>query len=83
MSAPLTSAELPDVEIDYFTVASMPDRFASGGDLHVGIDGAVWSVEPLPEWADRDERDHGLGGASDPPNFPSRSASNFGCSRHV
>ena len=28
------------------------------------------SIEPLLEWADRDERDHGLGDAPYPPNFP-------------
>jgi len=70
VSAPLTWAELPDVEIDDFTIATMPARFASLGDLHAGIDDAVWSIEPLLEWADRDERDHGLGDAPYPPNFP-------------
>ena len=48
----------------------MPARFAELGDLHAGIDDAVWSIEPLLEWADRDERDHGLGDAPYPPNFP-------------
>ena len=27
------------------------------GDLHDGIDEAVWSIRPLLDWADRDERD--------------------------
>ncbi|MDT4948343.1 MAG: hypothetical protein QOJ37_938 [Pseudonocardiales bacterium] len=40
------------------------------GDVHAGIDDAVWSIEPLLEWADRDEQDHGLGDAPYPPNFP-------------
>jgi DNA ligase D len=70
VSAPLTWTELPDVEMDDFTIATMPERFAALGDLHAGIDDAVWSIEPLLEWADRDERDHGLGDMPYPPNFP-------------
>ncbi|MEP7021278.1 MAG: non-homologous end-joining DNA ligase [Pseudonocardiales bacterium] len=70
VSAPVTWAELPDVEMDDFTIATMPARFADRGDVHAGIDDAVWSIEPLLEWADRDERDHGLGDAPYPPNFP-------------
>jgi DNA ligase D len=70
VSAPITWDELPDVEIDDFTIATMPARFAELGDVHAGIDEAVWSIEPLLEWADRDERDHGLGDAPYPPNFP-------------
>jgi DNA ligase D len=70
VSAPVTWDELPDVEMDDFTIATMPDRFARLGDLHAGIDDAAWSIEPLLEWADRDERDHGLGDAPYPPNYP-------------
>jgi DNA ligase D len=70
VSAPVTWAELPDVEIADFTIATMPARFAALGDLHAGIDDAVWSIEPLLEWADRDEQDRGLGDAPYPPNFP-------------
>jgi len=70
VSAPVTWAELPDVEIDDFTIATMPARFARLGDVHAGIDDAVWSIEPLLDWAERDERDHGLGDAPYPPNFP-------------
>ncbi len=70
VSAPVTWAEFLDVEMSDFTIATMPARFAELGDLHAGIDGAVWSIEPLLEWADRDERDRGLGDAPYPPNFP-------------
>ena len=35
----------------------MPARYAALGDLHAGIDDAVFSLEALLEWADRDERD--------------------------
>ena len=34
----------------------MPARYAELGDLHAGIDDAVFSLEPLLEWADRDEQ---------------------------
>jgi DNA ligase D len=70
VSAPVTWSELPDVETKDFTIATMPERFARYGDLHDGIDEAVWSIEPLLDWADRDERDRGLGDAPYPPNFP-------------
>ena len=32
----------------------MPARFAELGDLHAGIDDAVFDIAPLLEWADRD-----------------------------
>jgi DNA ligase D-like protein (predicted polymerase) len=69
VSAPITWAELPDVEMADFTIATMPARFALLGDVHAGIDDAVWDIEPLLDWADRDERD-GVGDAPYPPNFP-------------
>jgi hypothetical protein len=53
-----------------FTIVTMPSRFAALGDVHAGIDDSVWSIEPLLEWAERDERDRGLGDAPYPPNFP-------------
>ena len=70
VSMPVTWDELPDVEMEDFTIATMPARFAELGDLHAGIDDAVWSIAPLLELADRDERDHGLGDAPYPPNYP-------------
>jgi DNA ligase D len=70
VSAPVTWAELPDVEMRDFTIATMPARFAQFGDLHAGIDDAVWSIEPLLEMADRDEVDRKLGDAPYPPNYP-------------
>jgi DNA ligase D len=70
VSAPVTWEELPDVEMADFTIATMPERFARLGDVHAGFDDAVWDIEPLLEWADRDETDHGLGDAPYPPNFP-------------
>jgi len=70
VSAPVTWDELPDVDMEDFTIATMPARFAELGDLHEGIDDAVWDIEPLLDMADRDEQDHGLGDAPYPPNYP-------------
>ncbi len=62
VSTPITWDEVDDVDPREFTIATVPARFASLGDLHAGIDDAVFSLAPLLEWADRDERD----GAADP-----------------
>jgi DNA ligase D len=70
VSAPVTWDELPDVEPDDFTIATMPERFAKLGDLHAAIDDRAFSLEPLLEWADRDERERGLGDMPYPPNYP-------------
>jgi DNA ligase D-like protein (predicted polymerase) len=63
VSAPITWDELPDAEPGDFTIATMPARFAKLGDLHAGIDDAVYSLDELLEWAERDERE----GAAPPP----------------
>jgi DNA ligase D len=70
VSAPVTWAELPDVETADFTIATMPERFARLGDVHAEIDDVQFDIRPLLEWADRDERDRGLGDAPYPPNYP-------------
>jgi DNA ligase D len=57
VSTPLTWDEVQDVAPGDFTIATVPGRFAALGDLHAGIDQAVFSLEPLLEWAERDERD--------------------------
>lgn len=69
-SAPVTWAELADVETEDFTVLTMPARFAELGDVHAGIDDVAVTIEPLLEWANRDARDHGLGDMPYPPNYP-------------
>ena len=66
VSAPLAWDEIDDAEPGDFTIATMPQRFARLGDLHEGIDEAVFDITPLLEWAARDERD----GAVDPPAPP-------------
>ena len=54
VSTPITWDEIDDVVPQDFTIATVPERFARLGDLHAGIDDAVFSLEPLLEWADRD-----------------------------
>jgi DNA ligase D len=54
VSAPVRWEEVPDVEPGDFTIATMPARFAETGDLHAGIDEAVFDITPLLEWAERD-----------------------------
>jgi DNA ligase D len=55
VSAPVRWEEIPDVEPSDFTIATMPARFAELGDLHAGIDDAVFDIAPLLEWAERDD----------------------------
>ena len=37
--------------------ATVPERFATLGDLHERIDDDAYSLETLLEWAERDERE--------------------------
>jgi DNA ligase D len=69
VSAPVTWDELPEVETEDFTLATMPERFARLGDVQAGIDDAVCDLRVLLEWVERDEN-QGLGEAPYPPNFP-------------
>ena len=69
VSAPVGWDELPDVETEDFTIASMPARFGELGDLHRGIDEAVCDLRTLLAWVEREETE-GLGEAPYPPNFP-------------
>jgi DNA ligase D len=56
VSTPIRWDEVDDVVPRDCTIATVPERFATLGDLHEGIDGAVFSLEPLLDWADRDDR---------------------------
>jgi DNA ligase D len=56
VSTPITWDEVDDVEPADCTMTMVPARFSRLGDLHAGIDDAVFSIEPLLEWAARDER---------------------------
>jgi DNA primase len=70
VSAPVTWAELPDVAPEDFTIKTMPARFAAVGDPHATIDDRAFSLEPLLEMSERDEREQGLGDMPYPPNYP-------------
>ncbi len=55
VSAPVRWDEVSAVVPQDFTIETMPARFADLGDLHDGIDEAVFDIAPLLEWAERDE----------------------------
>ncbi|MET0134339.1 MAG: non-homologous end-joining DNA ligase [Kibdelosporangium sp.] len=57
VSTPIGWHEIDDAEPGDFTIATVPQRFAKLGDLHQGIDDAVYSLDTLLEWADRDGLD--------------------------
>jgi DNA ligase D-like protein (predicted polymerase) len=56
VSTPIRWDEVDDVEPRELTIATVPERYAALGDLHADIDDAVFRIEPLLEWAERDER---------------------------
>lgn len=55
VSTPITWDEVEAVEAEDLTMDTVPARFAELGDLHAGIDEAVYALDELLEWADRDE----------------------------
>jgi DNA ligase D len=57
VSTPIRWDEIDDVDPHDFTMATVPPRFAEIGDLHAGIDDAVFRIDQLLEWASRDERE--------------------------
>src|ERR687884_740417 len=69
VSAPVDWDELPEVQPEDFTVATMPARFAEVGDRHAAIDDAAHSLEPLLEMYERDEA-AGRGDMPYPPDYP-------------
>jgi DNA ligase D len=54
VSTPIAWDEVDDVIPAELTIATVPERFERLGDLHAGIDVAVFEIDPLIEWADRD-----------------------------
>jgi DNA ligase D len=56
VSTPITWKEVDSVEPNDCTIETIPRRFEALGDLHAGIDHAVFPIDELIEWAARDER---------------------------
>ncbi len=68
VSAPLRWDEVPDAELEDFTIRTVPDRYARLGDVGAGIDAVAYSLEPLLELVRRHEAE-GLGDAPWPPHY--------------
>jgi len=69
VSAPLLWDELPDVQPEDFTVATMPSRFADVGDRFEKIDDVAHSLQPLLDMYERDQSE-GAGDMPYPPDYP-------------
>src|SRR4051812_35599526 len=69
VSAPLDWDELPEVQPEHFTVATMPARFAEVGDRHASIDDTAFSLDPLLDMYERDAVE-GLNDMPYPPDYP-------------
>ena len=57
VSTPISWDEVADVDPREFTMFTVPARFAELGDMHAGIDDAVFAIDELLEWAERDEHE--------------------------
>ena len=68
VSAPLRWDEVPDAELEDFTLRTVPERYARLGDVGAGIDERAFSLEPLLELVDRHEAE-GQGDAPWPPHY--------------
>jgi DNA ligase D len=69
VSAPVTWEELAEAAPEDFTVATLPARFASVGDLHAAIDDVSHSLQPLLDLYERDAAE-GEGDMPYPPSYP-------------
>jgi len=68
VSMPLRWVDVPIVEMEAFTLASVPAIYAASGDAHAGIDDAAGSLEALLELSARHEAG-GQGDAPWPPQY--------------
>ena len=68
VSAPLTWDEVPDAELEDFTLRTVPERYARLGEVGCEINERAFSLEPLLELVARQERE-GLGDAPWPPHY--------------
>jgi DNA ligase D len=57
VSTPVTWDEVDSVEPEDCTIATVPQRVAAVGDLHSGMDQAVFALDELLDWAARDEHE--------------------------
>jgi DNA ligase D len=69
VSTPLHWDEIGDAEPNDFTLWTVPERLRSVGNPMEPIDDHAYSLEPLLEMYERDERD-GLGDMPYPPDYP-------------
>ncbi len=53
VSTPIRWDEIPDIDPRDFTITTVPARYTQLGDLHAGIDAAVFELDRLIDWADR------------------------------
>src|SRR3990170_858159 len=68
VSAPVTWDELPEVVPEDFTVATMPARFAEGGDRPPAIDDTAPPLQPLLDMYENDAAE-GRGDMPYPPDY--------------
>jgi bifunctional non-homologous end joining protein LigD len=68
VSMPLRWEDVPHVEMEAFTLRTVPALYEAHGDPAAGIDGAVGSLDSLLELSARHEAD-GLGDAPWPPHY--------------
>ena len=68
VSTPLSWDEVPSVEAEAFTLATVPERFARIGDPHAGIDAQPGSLDSLLDLSARQKRE-GQGDAPWPPHY--------------
>jgi bifunctional non-homologous end joining protein LigD len=69
VSCPLDWSEVPNCEMEDYTIETVPRRFKETGDPAAPIDDVHYSLAPLLELADKQNR-QGLGEAPYPPHFP-------------
>jgi DNA primase len=72
VSCPLAWDEVPNAELADFTIATVPDRFKTVGDPSAAIDDRRYSLQPLLDLVERQEKE-GEGDAPWPPQFPKAS----------
>lgn len=70
VSMPVPWDELPEIDPEDFDLLTVPGLLERHGDPHAAMDEQAFGLEALLEWAQRDERDYGLGDLPYPPEHP-------------